>query len=162
MVAAFQVFRDKSFGPWQYESLCYTPMPITRKVVQQMSLESRVDKLETQVKILDENQHSLAKACADIKTIALTNQHDIAGLKVDVAGVKSDIAALTEAMFAGFRKADEQHNALVKEVRDNQKENRERFELMETRFDRMEKRFDRQEERFDQLELLIRQSLPKN
>ncbi|MCW7555675.1 hypothetical protein NX722_24215 [Endozoicomonas gorgoniicola] len=102
-----------------------------------MSVEARLEKLETQHKQLDANQHSLAKVCADIKTIALTNQHDIAGLKVDVAGVKSDLAALTQATLAGFKRNDEQHEETRQEIAELNR-------------------------RFDQLELLIRQSLPSN
>ena len=138
-----------------------------------MSVETRLDNLESQHKQIDANQHSLAKICADIKNIALTNQHDIASLKVDVAGIKTDIgglktdihgvkaciAALAEATHAGFRRTDEQHNELVQEVREFKQETRERFDRLEqeTREFKQETR-----ERFDQLELLIRQSLPSN
>ena len=118
-----------------------------------MSVEVRLGKLEAQHKNLDANQHSLARVCADIKNIALTNQHDIAGVKTDVACMKTDIvcmktdiaglkgciAALTEATHAGFKRTDERHDELVKEVREFKQETRERF---------------------DQLELLIRQLLP--
>ena len=76
-----------------------------------MSVEARLEKLETQHKQLDANQHSLARTCADIKNIALTNQHDIAGLK-------TSITVLAEATYAGFKRVDEQHNELVKEVRE--------------------------------------------
>ena len=106
-----------------------------------MSLEARVKKLEEHHKQMDANLHSLVKVTAEIKNIALTNQHDIAGLK-------SAVAALAEATHSGFKKADEQHNEFVKETR-------ERFDQFETRFDKLETRF-------DQLELLIRQLIPNN
>lgn len=134
-----------------------------------MSLEARIEKLEEQHRQADANMHSLAKVCADIKNIALTNQHDIAELKTDVAKLKADVAelkadvaglktdvtgltacvqALAEATHAGFIRTDEQHNALVKEFHEFKQETREKFDKLETRF--------------DQLELLIRQSRPSN
>ena len=100
-----------------------------------MSVEARLDKLEEQHRVLDANLHSLAKVCAEVKNIALTNQHDIAGLKVDLAGLKVNvagleqcIAALAEATHAGFRRTDEKIDAVDHKV--------------------------------DQLELLIRQLIP--
>ncbi|WP_422136113.1 hypothetical protein [Endozoicomonas sp. ALD040] len=139
-----------------------------------MSLEVRLEKLETQHRNLDADVHSLARVCADIKNIALTNQHDIAGLKLDVSGVKTDlagvkacIAALTEATHAGFKRADEQHNEFVRETRqrfdEHDKrfdEHDKRFDEHDKRFDEVDRRFDKVDERFDRLELLIRQRIP--
>ncbi len=103
-----------------------------------MSEEARLKKLEAQHKALDANQHSLAKVCADIKTIALTNQHDI-------AGIKACITALAEATHAGFERADKQHNEFVKETR-------ERFDQLDGRVDRLEDRMDKLDSRMDRLE----------
>lgn len=101
------------------------------------------------------------------KNIALTNQHDITGLKLDVSGVKTDlaavkacIAALTEATHVGFKRADEQHNTFVKETRQRFDEHDKRFDQVDQRFDKVDERFDKVDERFDRLELLIRQRIP--
>ncbi|KEQ19230.1 hypothetical protein [Endozoicomonas numazuensis] len=56
------------------------------------SIEARLDKLEIQHKNLDADMHSLVKVCAEVKNIALTNQSDITGLKLDVSDVINDIA----------------------------------------------------------------------
>ena len=116
--------------------------------IEMRSVEARLDKLEAQHHNLDKEVHGLARVCADIKNIALTNQHDIAGL---TACVK----ALAEATHAGFKRADEQHLEFVKETR-------ERFEHVDERFEHVDKRFEHVDKRFDQLELLIRQRLPAN
>ncbi len=108
-----------------------------------MSLESRVVSLEEHHKQMDANLHSLAKVCADIKNIALTNQHDIAGLKTSVA-------ALAEATHAGFRLADEQHKDFVREVRERFDQHDKRFDQHDKRFDQHDKRFDQHDKRFDQ------------
>ena len=78
-----------------------------------MSVEARLDKLEVQHKQIDAEIHGLARVCADIKNIALTNQYDISGLKASVA-------ALAEATHAGFKRTDE------------------KIEHLETRFDQLE------------------------
>ena len=108
------------------------------------SVEVRLDRLEAQHRSLDTEVHGLARVCADIKNIALTNQHDIAAVKSDVAGLSACVKALADATYAGFKRTDE------------------KIEQLETRFDKLETRFDKLETRFDQLELLIRQSLPSN
>ena len=95
-----------------------------------MSLEARVEKLEEHHKQMDASLHGLARVCADIKNIALANQHDIAAVKSDVGGLSACVKALADATHAGFKRTDEKIEQL--------------------------------EVRFDQLELLIRQSLPKN
>ena len=126
------------------------------------SVEERLDKLEQQHKNLDADLHSLAKVCADIKNIALTNQHDIAGLKVN-------LSALAEATHAGFKRVDEQHNEFVQETRERFDNVDKRFESVDQRFDNVDKRFesvdqrfDNMDKRFDQLELLIRQLHPSS
>ncbi|MGI9278214.1 MAG: hypothetical protein ACR2PX_01080 [Endozoicomonas sp.] len=133
-----------------------------------MSVESRLDKLEEQHRQLDANQHGLAKVCADIKNIALTNQHDIAGLKIDVSSVKSDLAALVQATMAGFKRCDEQHketnariDQLEKRFDQTDMENRTRFDQVDKQFEQVDNRFDQVDKRFDQLELLIRQLIPQ-
>ena len=111
--------------------------------IEMRSVEARLDKLEAQHRNLDAEVHGLARVCADIKNIALTNQHDIAGL---TACVK----ALAEATHAGFKRADEQHSEFVKETRERfdrieqqhsefVKETRERFDRVDERFERIEK-----------------------
>ncbi|WP_422472969.1 hypothetical protein [Endozoicomonas sp. ALB032] len=147
-----------------------------------MSVESRLEKLEEQHRQLDANQHGLAKVCADTKNIALTNQHDIAGLKIEVSSVRSDLAALIQATMAGFKRSDEQHREtqaridrleLETRTRFEQVDNRfeemdnrfeqmdNRFEQMDNRFEQMDNRFEQMDKRFDQLELLFRQMIPQ-
>ncbi|MGI9273964.1 MAG: hypothetical protein ACR2PT_03775 [Endozoicomonas sp.] len=120
-----------------------------------MSLEARVDILESKVRNQDDDMHSLAKVVAEIKNITLANQHDIAGLK-------ASIAALAEATLAGFKRVD----ARFKEVD-------ARFEQVDAKIDRVHKdmaefkqenreRFEQVDARFDQLELLIRQRFPSS
>ena len=124
-----------------------------------MHLETRVEKLEEHHKQMDTCTHGLARTCADIKNIALTNQHDIATVKSDISNLSTNLKALTDATHAGFRRADEQHNEFVKETREHfdQLETRldqfgVRFDQFETRFDQFGTRFDQFGTRFDQLE----------
>ena len=131
-----------------------------------MSIESRLDNLEEKYRNHDADLHSLARVCADIKNIALTNQHDIAGVKVDVAGLKTDIAgikkdsaetkaciaALAEATYAGFKRTDEKIDQLEQKLDT-------RTDQIDERIDKLEAKFDT---RFDQLDLLIRQLHPSN
>ena len=110
-----------------------------------MSLEARVEQLESHFDSLDNAVRSLIKITGETHQIVLENQRenrlkfqqieqrfDQQERRADK--LESAIAALAEATHAGFKRADEQHNEVVKETR----------------------------ERFDQLELLIRQSLPNN
>ena len=120
-----------------------------------MSLEARVETLEKHHKQMDACLHGLARVCADIKNISLTNQHDIAELKADVSGLTACVKTLAEATHAGFRRTDEQHGDLVKHHSDLVKHHSDL--VKEVREFKQETR-----ERFDQLELLIRQSLPRN
>ncbi|MCW7554850.1 hypothetical protein NX722_19960 [Endozoicomonas gorgoniicola] len=127
--------------------------------IEMRSVEARLDKLEAQHRNLDKEVHGLARVCADIKNIALTNQHDIASLTTCVK-------SLAEATHAGFKRADEQHLEFVKETRERfdrvEKQHSEFVKETRERFDRVDERFERVDERFDQLELLIRQRLPAN
>lgn len=131
-----------------------------------MSVEARLDRLEVQHKSIDAEIHGLARVCADTKNIALTNQHDIAGLKMDVVGVKSDLAALAQATLSGFKRNDEQHEETHQKIAALTdamlaafiKADKQRNDFVKE----VRERFERQEKRFDQLELLIRQSLPSN
>ncbi len=150
-----------------------------------MNIETRIGVLEESHKNLDADVHSLARVIADIKNIVLTNQHDIAGLKIDVAGVKKDIssvksdvtyvksdvtyvksdvtglkscvAALAEATCAGFQRADEQLNDFKQETRERFNVYDKQFDSIDKRFDSVDQRFDSVDKRFDQLELLVRQ-----
>ena len=75
-----------------------------------MSLETRVDTLEKQHQSLYNTIHGLVKAMADIKHIALKNQHEIIGVKVnlsgiqaEVTGVKEDVSELAQSTMSGFQ-----------------------------------------------------------
>ena len=90
--------------------------------------------LEARVEKLEEHHKQMdANLHSLVKVTAEIKNISMAN-QHDIAGLKSAIGALAEATHVGFRKSDEQHNEFVKETR----------------------------ERFDQLELLIRQLLPKN
>ncbi|MGI9278121.1 MAG: hypothetical protein ACR2PX_00565 [Endozoicomonas sp.] len=132
------------------------------------SIEARLDKLEVQHKNLDSDVHSLAKVCAEIKNISLTNQSDVTGLKLDVADVINDIAdvkndvesvkdhviALTAATHAGFMRTDKRFDEMDTRFT-------ERMDQMDNKFtERMDQMDNKFSERFEQLELLIRQLHP--
>ncbi|MTI14615.1 hypothetical protein [Sansalvadorimonas verongulae] len=124
-----------------------------------MSLEARVEQLESHFDSLDSAVRSLVKITGETHQEILATRQEMREYQQEnrlrfahhdreISGVKADVSALAEAMLAGFKKSDEQHNEFVKETRE--------------RFDQQDRRFDQQDRRFDQLELLIRQSLPKN
>lgn len=131
-----------------------------------MSLEQRVQRLESHFDSLDGAVRSLIKITGETHKIILENQKEnrlrfqqierrldmqdkeIAALKADVSVLKSDVSALTKATFAGFKRSDEQLNEFKLETR-------ERFDQLDAF--KLETR-----ERFDQLEMLIRQCIPAN
>ncbi|MGI9275857.1 MAG: hypothetical protein ACR2PT_13580 [Endozoicomonas sp.] len=135
-----------------------------------MSVEARLENLETQHKQLDANQHSLARVCADIKNIALTNQHDIAGLKVDVAEVKAGLEGVKTELDGVKTKLDGVKIELdgvkieldgVKTELDGVKADLEGVKSNLVALTQATLAgFERTDEKIDQLELLIRQRLP--
>ncbi|WP_422139549.1 hypothetical protein [Endozoicomonas sp. ALC020] len=127
-----------------------------------MSLEARVERLEEQHRQMDANMHSLVKVCADTQSITMTNQHDIADLKLDIAGVKSevirvksDLSALTQATLAGFKRVDErfeEHDRRFDKIDKRLDEHDRRFDEHDKRFDRIDKRLDEHDKRFDRID----------
>lgn len=99
-----------------------------------MSLEARVEQLESHFDSLDSAVRSLIKITAETHQVVLENQREnrLRFQQVDQRLDQQDrkIDALTDATYAGFKRSDEQH--------------------AET------------QERINQLELLIRQALPGN
>ena len=129
-----------------------------------MSLEKRVERLESHFDSLDSAVRSLIKITGETHQLVLENQRenrmrfDLLERRLDqqdrrldqqdrrMENMEFSITALAEATRAGFERADKRHDDFVKETRE--------------RFDQHDKRFDQHDKRFDQLELLIRQLIP--
>lgn len=99
-----------------------------------MSLEARVEQLESHFDSLDSAVRSLIEITGDTHQEILATRQEMrtrfAQQDRELAGVKADVSALAEAMLAGFRRSDEQHAETQEQIR--------------------------------QLELLVRQRLPNN
>ncbi len=81
-----------------------------------MSLEARVEKLESHFDSLDSAVRNLIKITGDTHQEILATRQEMrtrfAQQDRELAGVKADISALAEAMLAGFKRTDEKIDRL--------------------------------------------------
>ncbi|MGI9277656.1 MAG: hypothetical protein ACR2PT_22755 [Endozoicomonas sp.] len=85
-----------------------------------MSLEARVEMLESKHAALDADVHSLARVVADIKNLVLEHQKENRERfdlqDHEIAGLKTCVSALAEATLAGFKRVDEEQAATRNDI----------------------------------------------